>query len=145
MNLTGRRLLRRSRPGADVEALDAELDAMRRDLELLQQYATQDAVHVDGITVAAQCAAAEPAAPPVHALRTPKPCNVLAVISRSAGANGALVATPQRSGKDSSACAAESESLEALSQIGSCVNSGHGSLPETSSQVSTLHGAGRRM
>ena len=49
-------LMRRARPGADVAALDAELDAMRRDLDLLQQYATQDAVHVDGATVAARCA-----------------------------------------------------------------------------------------
>ena len=44
----------RSQPGANVAALDGELAAMRRDLELLQQYAEQDAVHVDGVTVAAQ-------------------------------------------------------------------------------------------
>ena len=44
----------RSRPGADVAAIDIELAAMRRDLELLQQYAEQDVVHVDGVTIAAQ-------------------------------------------------------------------------------------------
>jgi hypothetical protein len=46
--------MRRSRPGADVAALDGELAAMRRDLELLRQYAEEDAVHVDGVTIAAQ-------------------------------------------------------------------------------------------
>ena len=28
---------------------------MRRDLELLQQYATQDAIRIDGVTIAARC------------------------------------------------------------------------------------------
>ncbi len=56
LNPSNPQMLRRARAGADVAALDAQLDAMRRDLDLLQQYATQDAVRVDGATVAARCA-----------------------------------------------------------------------------------------